>query len=69
MLSTEIRQIDTTNNIIYYAKDKNETKLPYDYIFFATDPVTPAKILGDKLLTKDLEKKDWIGTSLSLIHI
>jgi phytoene dehydrogenase-like protein len=63
MLSTEIRHIDTTNNIIYYSKDKYEKKLSYDYIFFATDPITPSKILGDKLLTEDLEKKDWIGTS------
>ena len=63
MLSTEIRQIDTTNNTIYYLNDKIEKKLSYDYIFFATDPITPSKILGDKPLTKDLEKKDWTGTS------
>ena len=63
MLSTEIKEIDTEKNIIYYLKDKNENKLLYDYMFFATDPITPSKILGDKPFTAGLEKKDWIGSS------
>jgi len=63
MLSTEIKQIDTAKNKIYYVKDENEKELSYDYIFFATDPITPSKIIGDKLLTEALEKKDWIGSS------
>ena len=63
MLSTEIKQINTSNNEIFYVKGKNEKKIYYDYIFFATDPITPSKILEDKSLTTGLEKKDWIGTS------
>lgn len=63
MLSTEIKEIDSVNNAIYCLKDNIEKKLSYDYIFFATDPITPSKILGDKLLTEGLEKKDWIGSS------
>ena len=56
MLSTEIKQIDTSNNVIFYVKDKNE-KNTLRLHLFATDPITPSKILDDKSLTIGLEKK------------
>ncbi len=59
-LNASIDEVDTTSKSISFIKDNEEIKLNYDHLIFATDPVTPSKLIKD--FKKDIEL-DEIGTS------
>ncbi len=62
-LSSLIKSIDANDKMVSYSQNGNTKRIGYDYLFFATDPLTPSKILQDKPLIKKLEQKDWLGSS------
>lgn len=59
-LDSEIYEVDNNNNSISFYKKNKDYKLNYDHLIFATDPVTPSKLINDFKSEIDL---DLIGTS------
>ena len=59
-LNSSISEVDTQSKLISYTRDQNKIKLNYDHLIFATDPVTPSKLIKD--FKQDIEL-DEIGTS------
>jgi len=60
-LKSSIREVNTSSKVVYFTKENKELKITYDHIIFATDPVTPSKLIKDFDVKKvDL---DLIGTS------
>ena len=59
-LDSEIYEVDNNNNSISFYKKNKDYKLNYDHLIFATDPVTPSKLINDFKREIDL---DLIGTS------
>ena len=60
-LKSSIREVNTSSKVVYFTKGNKELKIAYDHIIFATDPVTPSKLIKDFDVKKvDL---DLIGTS------
>ena len=59
-LDSSITEVDTNSKIISFVKDSKDEKLHYDHLIFATDPVTPSKLI--KGFKQDIEL-DEIGTS------
>ena len=59
-LNSTITEVDTKSKIISFVKDSKDEKLHYDHLIFATDPVTPSKLI--KGFKQDIEL-DEIGTS------
>ena len=60
-LKSSIREVNTSSKVVYFTKENKELKIAYDHIIFATDPVTPSKLIKDFDVKKvDL---DLIGTS------
>ena len=60
-LKSSIREVNTFSKVVYFTKEDKELKIAYDHIIFATDPVTPSKLIKDFDVKKvDL---DLIGTS------
>ncbi len=59
-LNSSITEVDTKSKIISFVKDSRDEKLHYDHLIFATDPVTPSKLI--KGFKQDI-KLDEIGTS------
>ena len=45
-LNSSITEIDTTSKIISFVKDSKDEKLKYEHLIFATDPVTPSKLIN-----------------------
>ena len=59
-LNSHINKVDTQSKLIFYSRDQGETEEYYDHLIFATDPITPSKLI------KDFNKKielDLTGTS------
>ena len=60
-MKSSIREVNTSSKVVYFTKENKELKIAYDHIIFATDPVTPSKLIKDFDVKKvDL---DLIGTS------
>jgi phytoene dehydrogenase-like protein len=59
-LNSSITEVDTKSKIISYIKDDKDIELNYDFLIFATDPITPSKLI--KGFKQDIEL-DEIGTS------
>ena len=59
-LDSEIQQVDNKSNSVSFSQKNREYKLNYDHLIFATDPVTPSKLINDFNNNIDL---DLIGTS------
>ena len=59
-LNSHINEIDTQSKLISYTSDQGDIEEYYDHLIFATDPITPSKLI------KDFNKKtelDLTGTS------
>ena len=59
-LNSHINEIDTQSKLVSYTRDQVVIKQHYDHLIFATDPMTPSKLI------KDFNKKielDLTGTS------
>jgi phytoene dehydrogenase-like protein len=59
-LNSSITEVDTKSKIISFIKDDKDIELNYDFLIFATDPITPSKLI--KGFKQDIEL-DEIGTS------
>tara|TARA_B100001109_G_scaffold213001_1_gene181286 strand:- start:6387 stop:7895 length:1509 start_codon:yes stop_codon:yes gene_type:complete len=59
-LDSEIQHVDNMSNSVSFSKANKDYKLNYDQLIFATDPVTPSKLINDFKNKIDL---DLIGTS------
>ena len=59
-LNSSITEVNTTSKIISFVKDSKDEKLNYDHLIFATDPITPSKLI--KGFNQEIEL-DEIGTS------
>ena len=59
-LESEIQEVDNKSNSVSFSKINKDYKLNYDHLIFATDPVTPSKLINDFNNNIDL---DLIGTS------
>ncbi|OGG43874.1 hypothetical protein A2841_01065 [Candidatus Kaiserbacteria bacterium RIFCSPHIGHO2_01_FULL_48_10] len=55
------------NGTVRFEKDGVESSLHTDYVLFATDPVSAAKIADDKVVLDKLAHEELIGTSGKLI--
>ena len=59
-LNSSIAEVDTFSKTISFIKEDKDVRLNYDHLIFATDPVTPSKLIKD---FKDDIVLDEIGTS------
>ena len=57
--SVSIKNIDHKSKKIFL----DNKELDYDYLLFATDPITPARLLKDDKKIKSINDKEFIGTS------
>jgi len=62
-LNISIESIDSYKCIIKYNLKSKSFKLDYDYLIFATDPITPSKLLRNTSLIENLNSKKYIGSS------
>ncbi len=61
--STKIDSIDNKMKTVSIEKNNIKSVLNYNYLIFATDPLTPAKLLNNQKFLKSIEKRDYLGTS------
>ena len=59
-LNSSVTEVDTKSKIISFVKDNKDETLHYNHLIFATDPITPSKLI--KGFKQDIEL-DEIGTS------
>ncbi len=59
-LNSLINEVDSQSNSISFSKESKDYKIKYDHLIFATDPVTPSKLISNFNKKLDL---DLIGTS------
>jgi len=59
-LESNIKEVDSSERSILFSKSNKDTKLNYDHLIFATDPITPSKLIKD---FKNQNSLDLIGTS------
>tara|TARA_B100001057_G_scaffold406159_2_gene419440 strand:+ start:771 stop:2294 length:1524 start_codon:yes stop_codon:yes gene_type:complete len=59
-LGSSINEVDTKSNIVSFSKENKDHKLHFDHLIFATDPVTPSKLINN---FKNKVNLDLIGTS------
>tara|TARA_A100001234_G_scaffold58952_1_gene50707 strand:- start:938 stop:2446 length:1509 start_codon:yes stop_codon:yes gene_type:complete len=57
--SVSIKNIDHKSKKIFL----DNKEIDYDYLLFATDPITPARLLKDDKIIKTINDKEFIGTS------
>ena len=62
-MSSNIHSIDSKRMKVTFEKEKKDYEIDYDYMIFATDPITPSKLLNNFKLEQELENKDYLGTS------
>ena len=62
-MSSNISSIDNNKMKISFEKENKNYEIDYDYLIFATDPITPSKILKNKDLQSEIEDNDFLGTS------
>ncbi len=62
-MSSNIFSINNSKMKIFFENNKKDYQLEYDYLIFATDPITPSELLEDQELKKEFESKDFLGTS------
>jgi phytoene dehydrogenase-like protein len=62
-MSSNISSIDSNKMKISFKKENKNNEIDYDYLIFATDPITPSKILKNKDLQSKIEDNDFLGTS------
>lgn len=68
-LSAEILSLDPKSRSVRFASEGRETTETFDAIFFATDPVTAARITGDASLRKSVEGKRYLGSSGKMVLV
>ena len=59
-LESNIKEVDSSEQSILFSKNNKDTKLNYDHLIFATDPITPSKLIKD---FENQNSLDLIGTS------
>ena len=59
-LESNIKEVDSSKQSILFSKNNKDTKLNYDHLIFATDPITPSKLIKD---FENQNSLDLIGTS------
>ena len=59
-LNSSVTEVDTKSKIISFVKDNKDETIHYNHLIFATDPITPSKLI--KGFKRDIEL-DEIGTS------
>ncbi|MDG2396119.1 MAG: FAD-dependent oxidoreductase [Flavobacteriaceae bacterium] len=63
LLNINIESINSKNCEIKLINNDKKNKIKYDYLVFATDPVTPSILLRNSLLKKKLDSKKYTGSS------
>ena len=63
ILSAEILSVDTSNNRLSYKQNDTDYDIDFDYLLFATDPLSAAEIMLDSDLIKKIEGQKLIGSS------
>lgn len=61
--SSKIININNDKSEISFRQNNKNHLLNYDYLVFATDPLTPSKLLGNNSLLNEFDGKDFLGTS------
>ena len=59
-LESNIKEVDSSERSILFSKKNKDTKLNYDHLIFATDPITPSKLIKN---FENQNSLDLIGTS------
>ena len=60
-LNSSINEVDTQTNSVSFVSNEEDYKIDYDHLLFATDPVTPSKLINN--FNKKKVDLDLIGTS------
>jgi phytoene dehydrogenase-like protein len=63
ILSAEILSVNTSNNRLSYKQNNTDYDIDFDYLLFATDPLSAAEIMLDSDLIKKIEGQKLIGSS------
>ncbi|MBT4959682.1 MAG: NAD(P)/FAD-dependent oxidoreductase, partial [Flavobacteriaceae bacterium] len=58
-MSSNINSVDSKRMKVSFEKEKKDYEIDYDYLIFATDPITPSKLLNNFKLEQELEHKDY----------
>lgn len=68
-LSAEITAFDPRNRTVRWREGDREEQEAFDAVFFATDPVTAARLAGDTDFKKSVEAKRYLGSSGKLVLV
>ena len=60
-LNSSINEVDTKTNSISFISNEKDYEINYDHLLFATDPVTPSKLINN--FNEEKVDLDLIGTS------
>ncbi|MBC8226384.1 MAG: NAD(P)/FAD-dependent oxidoreductase [Gammaproteobacteria bacterium] len=63
ILSAEILSVNTSNNRLSYKQNNTDYDIDFDYLLFATDPLSAAEIMLDSDLIRKIEGQKLIGSS------
>ncbi|MBI2546841.1 MAG: NAD(P)/FAD-dependent oxidoreductase [Candidatus Aenigmarchaeota archaeon] len=67
--ASKVIDVSKETREVTYVKSREKFKIKGDYIIFATDPLTAAKLLHDKELVNKISRKEFLGTSGKMILI
>jgi phytoene dehydrogenase-like protein len=68
-LGADVLSIDPDRGTVRFRVDGTETESRFDAVFFATDPVTAARLTGERSLVESVEKKRYLGSSGKMVLV
>jgi phytoene dehydrogenase-like protein len=62
-LGARVEQVDPQIGKLRYSQGGNVAQLPFDHLVLATDPLTAARVIGDRAFTRSVESKKFLGSA------
>jgi phytoene dehydrogenase-like protein len=69
IFNAQVMNVDHENMVLNYTTDESEKQLQADYILFATDPLTAAKIAGESTIENKIHSQATLGTGGKLVML
>ncbi|MDQ2929367.1 MAG: hypothetical protein M3Y05_00915, partial [Gemmatimonadota bacterium] len=62
-LGGKVAAVDTSGKVVHFERGGTTASIPYDHLLLATDPLTAARLVGDRAMIRDIEQQRFTGTS------
>ncbi len=62
-LGGKVVAVDTSGKVVHFERGSTTASIPYDQLLLATDPLTAARLVGDRAMIRDIEQQRFTGTS------